>query len=100
MEAPRLEMESEVQLQGYATATTTPDPSHICNLHHSSWQHQILNPLSRARDRTASSWIPVGFVSAEPQRELAALGLLDRGWRAWGVLLLGLISSSVPTAAE
>ena len=26
--------------------------SHICNLHHSSLQHQVLNPLSEARDRT------------------------------------------------
>jgi len=25
---------------------------HICNLHHSSWQHWVLNPLSEARDRT------------------------------------------------
>jgi len=24
----------------------------VCNLHHSSQQHQILNPLSKARDRT------------------------------------------------
>ena len=29
-----------------------PDPSHICRLHPSSWQHGILNPLSKARDRT------------------------------------------------
>ena len=31
------------------------------SLHHSSWQHQILNPLSEARDQTrnlmVSSWI-------------------------------------------
>ena len=26
--------------------------SHICNLYLSLWQHQILNPLSKARDRT------------------------------------------------
>ena len=36
----------------YTTATATPDPSHVCNLHHSSWQCQILNPLSETRDRT------------------------------------------------
>ena len=29
-----------------------PDPSCICHLHHSSWQRQILNALSKARDRT------------------------------------------------
>ena len=28
------------------------DPSHVCNLHHSSQQHQILNTLSKARDQT------------------------------------------------
>ena len=33
-------------------ATATPDPSHICDLHHSPRQCQILNPLSKARDRT------------------------------------------------
>ena len=27
-----------------------PDPSHLCNIHHSSWQCRILNPLSEARD--------------------------------------------------
>ena len=36
----------------YATATAAPDPSHICELHCSSWQHHILNPWSKARDRT------------------------------------------------
>jgi len=35
---------------GLPTATAMPDPSHICDLHHSSWQCQILNPLSKARD--------------------------------------------------
>ena len=28
------------------------DPSSICDLHHSLWQHWILNPLREARDRT------------------------------------------------
>ena len=28
------------------------DPSHICDLHHSSWQCRILKPLSEARDGT------------------------------------------------
>ena len=40
----------------YATATTTPDPSRV--LHHSSRQHQILNPLSKARDRTHDLMVP------------------------------------------
>ena len=49
---------------------STPDLSHVCDLHHSSWQHQILNPLSKARDCTESSWILVGFIITEPQQEL------------------------------
>ena len=52
MEVPRLRVRSELQLLAYTTATVMPDPSHVCNLHHSSWQRQILNPLSEARDRT------------------------------------------------
>ena len=47
---PRLGVESELQLLAYATATATQDLSHVCNLHHSSQQYQILNPLSEARD--------------------------------------------------
>ena len=34
------------------TATAVQDLSPICDLHHSSRQRQILNPLSEARDRT------------------------------------------------
>ena len=40
----------ELQLLAYTTATATSDPSLICDLYHSSWQCQILNPLSEARD--------------------------------------------------
>ena len=46
MEVPRLRVQSEVHLPAYITATTTPDPSRICDLQHSSGQHQIFNPLS------------------------------------------------------
>ena len=37
----------------------------ICNLRHSSWQSQILNPLSKARDQIepTTSWFPVGFLN-------------------------------------
>ena len=52
MEVPRLGVQLELQLPATATATETQDPSCICNLHHSSWQCQILNPLSEARDQT------------------------------------------------
>ena len=50
MEVPRLGVELELQLLAYATARAKEDLSHICDLHHSSWQCQILNPLSKARD--------------------------------------------------
>ena len=52
MEVPRLAVKSELQLLTYGTATERPDLSCICDLHHSSHQHWILNPLSKARDRT------------------------------------------------
>ena len=51
-EVSRLGVESELQLLAYTTATAMPDPSHVCNLHHSSWQQGILNPLSEATDGT------------------------------------------------
>ena len=63
MEVPRLGVKSELQLPVYTTDTATAmrDPSHICDLHHSSCQHQILNPLSEARDQTQmlldTSWV-------------------------------------------
>ena len=45
-----------VQPPAYATATATatamPDLSCVCDLHHSSWQCQVLNPLREARDQT------------------------------------------------
>ena len=40
------------QARGRIRATATPDPSHVCNLHHSSWQQWILTSLSEARDQT------------------------------------------------
>jgi len=58
IEVPRLGVQSELQLLAYTTATATQDLSHICDLHHSSWQRLILNPLSEARDRTQDLIIP------------------------------------------
>ena len=51
MEVPRLGVKLELQLLAYTTATATPDLSHICDPYHSSWQHWILNSLSKARDQ-------------------------------------------------
>ena len=36
----------------YTIVAATRDPSRTCNLHHSSRQCQIPNPLSKARDQT------------------------------------------------
>ena len=52
MEIPRLGVEPELQLPAYTTAPAMPDPSCVCDLHHSSQQGRILNPLSEARDQT------------------------------------------------
>ena len=68
MEVPKPGAVSDPQLPVYTTATAMPDPSHICDLHLSSQQHQILNLLSEARDRTGI--LMIWFISAEPQQEL------------------------------
>jgi len=61
MEVPRLGGKSELQLLTYAIATATPDPSYICDLHHSLNRCQILNPLNEAGDQTHilmdTSWV-------------------------------------------
>ena len=51
MEVPRLGAESELQLAGLHHSHRMRNPSHVCNLHHSSWQHRKPDPLSEARDR-------------------------------------------------
>ena len=60
MEVPRLEVESELQLLAYTTATATQDLSCACDLYRSSQQHQVPNPLKETRDWTRilmdSSW--------------------------------------------
>ena len=52
MEVPWLGVQLELPLLAYATATTMRDPSHIYDLHHSSRQYRILNPLSETGDQT------------------------------------------------
>ena len=52
MKVPGLVVKSELQLPAYATATAILDWSRICDLHHSSRQHLILNPLNEAWGRT------------------------------------------------
>ena len=58
MEVPRLGVQSELMLLACATATATPDLSHFFDLHHSSQQCRILDPLSEARDQTCNLMVP------------------------------------------
>ena len=96
IEVPRLGVELKLQLLAYARAIAVRDPSHVCNLYHSSQQPQILN-LSEARDQTTTSWFLVRFISAVPQQELPAKGL-ERRMRAHQAKKRGGIRSrgSVP----
>ena len=52
-EVPRIGAEMELQLLAYTTDLATRDLSCVCNLHHSSWQCWIFNPLSDVRDKTS-----------------------------------------------
>ena len=65
MEGPRLGVELELQLPGYARAMATRDPSHIFDLHYTT-AHGDAGSLTQsgARDQTASLWILIRFVSA------------------------------------
>ena len=51
-EVPRPGVELDLQLLAFTTTTATQDLSCICDIHHSSWQCQIPDPLSKARDQT------------------------------------------------
>ena len=58
MEVFRLGVELELQLSAYTTATAMWDLSHTGDLYQSSHHYQILNPLSKARDRTRNLMVP------------------------------------------
>ena len=62
MEVPGLGTALELQLLAYAPAAEKKNLSHVCGLHCSSRQCRILNPLSKARDRTHISWIRICFL--------------------------------------
>ena len=72
-------VQSELHLPAYITATAPRDPSHICNLHHSSQQRQIFNPLSEARDRTHNLIVPsrVRFLCAVTGTPKAILNVVN-----------------------
>ena len=68
-----------------------PEPHRVGDLHHSSWQHQILNPPSEAKDRTHilmdASWIlnPLSHNRNSLSSVLAEGTVLD-----WGMQVQGL----------
>ena len=51
VEVPRLGVKLELPLPACTTATDTPNPCRVCDLHPGSRRHQILNPLIEARDQ-------------------------------------------------
>ena len=63
IDIPRLGVELELQLPTMATPTAMWVQSLLCDLHHSSWQPQIPDPLSKGRMESESLWILVGFVN-------------------------------------
>ena len=68
--------EWELLLLAYTTATALWDPSQVCDLHHSLWQHQNLNPLSKTRDQTyILTEMTLGPQPPEPQQELLRIHL-------------------------
>ena len=76
MEVPRLGVDSELQLLLYVIAAAIWDLSNVSNVHHSSQQRWILNPLRKARTKPVSSWMLIGFITAEPQWEPQDLAIL------------------------
>ena len=63
-------VQRELQLPAYTTAIATQVLSPVFDLHQSSRQCWILNPLSNARVKSTFSWLLVRFVTAEPQWKL------------------------------
>ena len=61
IEVPRLGVSTGLWLPAYATAAAMQDPC-VCDIHHSSWQHRILNLLSGARDQTTCSFMATSQV--------------------------------------
>ena len=59
--------------------------SHSRDLYHSSWQHRIFNPLSKARDQTFALRDASQILSTEPQRELQDVFLKVRSLAADGL---------------
>ena len=70
IEVPRLGIKLELQLLGYATAIAMQDPSRDWDLHQAHSKIGSLTRWARPGMESASSWILVRLVTAEPQQEL------------------------------
>ena len=62
--------QEELQSPAYARTTATRDPSHVCELHHSSRQHP--DPLPTERGQGSNLHLH-GSLTTKPQRELQFL---------------------------
>ena len=73
-----------------ATAPAIRDPSHVCDLHHSSWQRWIPDPLSEARDLTCNLMVPsqIRFCSAMMGMPLLTSWFQSYKWEIHGGLRL------------
>ena len=87
LDVPRLGVKSKLQLLAWTTATATLDPSHVCNLHHSSWQHQITDPLSEARD-----WTCILTVTSRVCFYCTTIGTPT--FEFWGYIVQSIIASN------
>ena len=87
MEVPRLEVESDLQLPAYTTATAMPDVSPVFDRHYSSRQHRILNPPSEARDQTCNLTVPSRICFRCATMGTAAAGLCHRRVKIFAILL-------------
>ena len=63
-------VKSDLELMAYAAAAAMQDPSHICNLHHSSRQCRILNPLSQQGSNPCPHGYKLDLLTTEPRQEL------------------------------
>ena len=79
----------ELQLPACTTATAMQNPSCICNLHHSSQQGPILNPLSKARDGIPNLLVPsqICFCCATTRTPQTAF-LIEGAVAQWRVMQL------------
>ena len=69
IELPRLGVKLELQLPAYTPAIAMCDLGQVCDLHHSSRQGWILNPLIKARD-----WTHILMVTSQVLNQWATRG--------------------------